>query len=170
MARFQLMLTTVLAMSLGGMLALSTQVRDAVGYPAATISHGQNPIVSVGGAFSLGTSDTASEILLTAPAEQDVIITDLHFSGTSSTSACSERWPVTLSSDGSTLAAYSSGIGSSNDYSYPEGFSARLVSGLRVPAGQTLALEVYREAWDGSCSWSRVASFRWAVSGYMAQP
>ncbi len=170
MTRFQLCFTSGMAMCLGGMLAQSVLSRDAAGYPAATISHGTNPIVSVGGAFSIGPSDTASEALITAPADQDVIITDLQFSGTSTSSSCSERWPVTLTSGGSTIAAYTSGIGSTNDYSYPEGLSVRLASGLRVSAGETLSLDVYREAWDGSCSWSREASFRWTVSGYMAQP
>jgi hypothetical protein len=71
---------------------------------------------------------------------------------------------------GTSVGEYTSGIGSSNDYSFPESLEVHLNSGIRVGAGESLSLSMERDTWGGSCSWSRVASARWAISGYHAQP
>jgi len=170
-SRFLFCLSTALAMVLGAGLVASMSVRDAIGYPAATVSKGQNPIVSVGGSADMPTGDPVTATVITAPEDQDIIITDINMSGTSDYSGCSERWPVSFTTTGGEIvAAYTSGIGSSNDYSYPDSLNLQLASGLRVPAGEGLVMSAYREAWGGSCSWSRVATIRWSLAGYAAQP
>ena len=67
-SRFQLGLMATLALGLGFSLASS----DAVGYPAGSVSMGANPVLSVGGVVSSTTDD-----LFTAPADQDVVVTDV---------------------------------------------------------------------------------------------
>ncbi len=170
-SRFQLWLTTALSLSLGATLTMVLTSQEAIGYPAGTVSTGVNPVVTGGGSMDMPTSGDATATLVTAPEDQDVIITDLAISGTSDTSSCSERWPVSLrTSTGTNLGEYTAGIGSSNDYSFPGELQLHLLSGIRVPAGESLELSTHRNEWGGSCSWSRTATFRWAISGYQAQP
>ena len=170
-SRFQLGLTTCLSIGLGAALTVALTSQVAIGYPAGAISGGANPVVAAGGSMSMPTTGEATATLITAPADQDVILTDLSISGTSDWSSCSERWPVTLStSGGENVGEYTTGIGSTNDYSFPKELELHLLSGIRVPAGESLEISTYRDDWGGSCSWSRVATFRWAISGYQAQP
>ncbi len=170
-SRFQLGLTTALSIGLGATLTIALSSRDAIGYPAAAISLGSNPAVAAGGSMSMPTSGAATATLLTAPADQDVILTDLSISGTSDWTSCSERWPVTLTTSGGvTVGEYTAGIGSTNDYSFPKELELHLLTGIRVPAGESLELSTYRDAWGGSCSWSRVATVRWGISAYHAEP
>jgi len=170
-SRFQLGLTTALSIGLGVTLTLALSSRDAVGYPTAAISTGSNPVISSGGTLGLPADDTVTATLANAPADQDLIITDIVFSGTSNYSSCSERWPVTLTtSGGDVVGQYTTGIGSSNDYSFPKTLALHLLSGIRVPAGESLELAIYRDAWGGSCSSTRTATTRWGLTGYLSQP
>jgi len=171
-SRFHLGLTTALAVGLGATITAVLSPSNAVGYPSAAISSGTNPIATTGGTVSLSPypTDGATAALATAPATQDLIVTDLVITGTSDYSDCSERWPVTLSAGGVVLGEYTAGIGSANDFSFPEDLKLHLQSGIRVPAGESLEMAIYRDAWGGSCSWSRTATVRWGLSGYHAQP
>ncbi len=169
--RFQVGLTTALSLCLGATLAVTLSSQVASGYPSSAISRGTNPVMAAGGSTSMPTSGTATATLVTAPTDQDIIVTDLAISGTSDWSSCSERWPVSLStSEGTNVGEYTAGIGSTNDYSFPKELELHLVAGIRVPAGESLQLSTYRDEWGGSCSWSRTATIRWAISGYHAQP
>jgi len=139
-SRFQLGLMATLAVGLGFSLASS----DAIGYPAgAAVSYGSNPVWSVGGAPS------ATETL-TAPEDQDMIITDVHFSNTDA------QWiKLEMYLSGATVAGFiSDGV-----YDRPE---ASFQSGIRVPAGESLSMLF--EAYYG------LSSVRYTVSGYYAQP
>ena len=139
-SRFQLGLIATLAVGLGFSLASS----HAAGYPAgATVSMGSNPLWSVGGAPS-------STETLTAPSDQDMIITDVHFSNTDA------HWlRLEMQLAGATVASFVS-----------DGTTDRpqisLQSGIRVPAGQTMTM-----GFDG---YYGLSSARYTLSGYYAQP
>ena len=68
-SRFQLSLIATLAVGLGFSLSSS----QAVGYPAgAAVSLGANPLWSHG-----GMSNASSAVIFTAPADKDMVLTDL---------------------------------------------------------------------------------------------
>ena len=139
-SRFQLGLMATLAAGLGFSLASS----EAVGYPAgAAVSMGSNPVWSVG-----GTPDSTET--LTAPADQDMVITDVHFSNTDA------QWlRVEMQLSGAPVAAFTSDGTADRP-------SVSLKSGIRVPAGQ--AMTIYFEGYYG------LSSSRYTLSGYYAQP
>jgi hypothetical protein len=139
-SRFQLGLIATLAVGLGFSLASS----HAVGYPAgAAVSMGSNPLWSVGG------SPSATETL-TAPSDQDMIITDVHFSNTDS------GW-LRLNMDiaGATVASFVSDSATDRP-------QISLQSGIRVPAGETMFMSFI--AYYG------LTTVGYTVSGYYAQP
>ena len=70
----ELTLITALAVSLGYSLSSS----QAIGYPAGpVISTGTNPVFSSGGSFDISAGSAASIEALSAPEDQELIITDL---------------------------------------------------------------------------------------------
>jgi hypothetical protein len=146
--RFHLILTTGLAICLGAFGAVAILPTVAIGYPAGSaVSMGSNPIHSWGGI-------TASADVLTAPSEQDLVITDVTLT---CNSTCDTRVQLQRS-DGTSVGMFwvSGGYGSSYDsLSIQQMFS----SGLRIPAGQALSLI--------SSSGAQVA---YTLSGYQAQP
>jgi hypothetical protein len=138
-SRFQLGLIATLAVGLGFSLSLS----DAIGYPASAVSLATNPVWSVGGTPS-------STEILTAPADQDMIITDVHFANTDS------HWiRVEMALAGDTVAAFTSD-------SATDRLPVALQSGIRVPAGETLTI--------GFAAYYGLSSVRYTISGYYAQP
>jgi hypothetical protein len=152
-SRFQLGLIATLAVGLGFSLSSS----EAIGYPAgAAVSMGANPVWSVGGAVGDG-----SHVVITAPADQDLVVSDVFFGPECIN--CTLRFSLAVP-DG-TLASYRY----RNQYYFygpgERGFSYRmdepveqsLRSGLRVPAGDSLTLTV-----DGTVDYT--------LSGYYAQP
>ena len=79
-SRFQLALLCTLSLALGAALTSS----DAIGYPSGSaISYQYNPVVSIGGTAY---SSEAAKSLLTAPAEQALVITDVVLTSTSRSS------------------------------------------------------------------------------------
>ena len=149
-SRYHLTLTATLAIGLGATGALSLMPQTAVGYPAgAVVSIGTNPVSAWA-----GTVGVTSTTILTAPSDQDIVITDIHLS---CHYTCETRVEMTLS-DGSTVGSFwvSGGYGSSYDsLSIQQAFS----SGIPVHAGQSLSLQ--------STGGSTVA---YTLSGYHAQP
>jgi len=139
-SRFQLGLIATLAFGLGFSLSSS----EAVGYPAGSaISMGTNPVWSVGG-LPLATET------ITAPPDQDMIITDVHFGNTDA------QWlRVEMSLPSGSLAAFSSD-------SPTDRHLWSLRSGIRIPAGETLTM-----AFEG---YYGLGSSRYTVSGYYARP
>ena len=149
---FQLGLIATLALGLGFSLAAS----QAIGYPAgAAVSMGANPVWSVGGQV-----DSASTVeILTAPADQDVVVTDIYI--TSTCMNCSPR--ITLDRGDTRLASYrywqwTDGGSIADSIVSPESIKHALVSGLRVPAGETLTLSL------------SASSIDYTIAGYYAQP
>ncbi len=139
-SRFQLGLIATLALGLGFSLASS----QAIGYPAgAVVSMGSSPLWSVGG--TPGPSET-----LTAPSDQDMIITDVHWSNSDG------HWlRVDMLLSGAPVAAFASDNTSDRT-------EVSLKSGIRVPAGETMTLNF--ESYYG------LANSRYTLSGYYAQP
>jgi hypothetical protein len=139
-SQFQIGLIAILAVGLGFSLASST----AVGYPAgAAVSMGSNPVWSMGGV-------PAATQTLTAPADQDMIITDVHFANTDS------HWiRVEMALAGDTVAAFTSDSASNR-------LPVALQSGIRVPAGEALTI--------GFAAYYGLSSVRYTLSGYYAQP
>jgi len=160
-SRFQLGLIATLAAALGFTFASS----KAIGYPAGgAVSMGANPIASFGGSSSSGGTVSIGP----APADQDLIITDVNLTGHgvhSSYHAC--KWTISLQSEtGTTLGAFK--IWSQVAYyNYTAGgghVSAQLQSGVRVPAGESLSLVLAQDSGGSSCN------VAYTLSGYYAQP
>jgi hypothetical protein len=157
--RLQIVLITVLAASLGAALTAS----DAVGYPAGTaVSMGSNPVFSGGG--SVDRSDSA--IVLSASADQDMVITDVSLGMFSTDYYCKQVMAVRLLlEDGTVLAQYPVMM---DIYRHGGTFNqtVNMTSGIRLPAGQALWLSTEAGA-DESCGGARVD---YTLSGYYAQP
>ena len=138
-SRFQLGLIATLAVGLGFSLSSS----EAIGYPASAVSLSTNPVWSVGGTPS--TTET-----LTAPADQDMIITDVHMSNTAG------HWLyLEMVLSGVSVAAFASE--SSNQRP-----ATSFRSGIRVPAGETLTMNF--------SGYYGLGTVRHTISGYYAQP
>jgi len=163
-SRFQLGLIAVLATALGFSLSSS----EAVGYPAGmTIAAGSNPIVSASGHIDLVSSSTRVSSVLEAPADQDLIITDVVVGLLQNAESCRATGYLRVEdSSGIELA----NITVQNPYLVNASSSPvqlRLESGLRVPAGRTVDVEwnfVYR--YCGFTSYD----VDWVLSGYLAAP
>ena len=167
-SRFQLGLMATLAVSLGYTLASS----QAIGYPAGpAVSTGTNPVVSAGG-LVLHESDST---VLTAPSDQDIIVTDLVLTSYSDLT-CKRTHHSSLSlSSGEVVATFETNSPWAiryYDYNSDGGdaISHSFASGLRIPAGQSLNLAVSQSNNYGSCSSSSSFGVRYTVSGYQAQP
>jgi hypothetical protein len=156
-SRFQLSLTTGLAVALGAALTWGLGASDAIGYPAGpAISYGSNPTFSFGGGAGDGFSLTA----LTAPAGQVAMVTDvvLTASGSSGSSGCTST--MTLLAGGVTIGSFRI---TSNTSSYSssfglDGVSHAFNSGMPVAPGDSLEVGV-----SGSCS------IQYTLSGYYAE-
>jgi len=167
-SRFQLGLIATLSVGLG--LALSSP--QAIGYPAGSaVSYGANPVWSVGGVIN----GDGSADLLTAPADQSLVVTDINLSVTSNSSGCSGVVDVGLGNSGasdlSTADLGRFGLGLSRDnYSYTQYdpiSSTHLQSGVKVDPGDTLSLFADMR-WDVYCSGG--IAMNYLISGYYAQP
>jgi hypothetical protein len=123
-SRFQLGLIATLALCFG----LSLSSAEAVGYPSSTaVSMGSNPLWARGGEVD----DDVVHSIITAPADQDVVVTDLFLRATGSSVS------VRLFLDDGTDLAY---IYANSTY------DSALVSGIPVPAGRTLQIQ---RQWGG---------------------
>jgi len=152
-SHFQIGLIAILAGCVGFALASS----KAIGYPAgASVSVGTNPVLAVGGIVSSGTNE-----LITAPADQDVVVTDVWM--TMANRSCTADVEFTTSG-GATVATvklysyfYEATYEATN--SHPASVQHSFGSGLPLPAGQTLQITE-----SGGCS------VAYTISGYYAQP
>jgi hypothetical protein len=147
-SHFQLGLIATLAVGLG--FALSSS--EAIGYPMGAISMGTNPLWNKGGNLSSGSRD-----IITAPADRDVVVSDLIL-----TYGCMNCGPrVRLFVDGVTVGSFR--YYQLKDY-YDDAFTSphpiqhSFRSGLHVPAGSTLSMTIDSNEVD------------YALSGYYAQP
>jgi hypothetical protein len=148
--RFQLGLLATMAVALG----LSLSSLPATGYPAgATVSLGSNPLWSEGGTIGSGTTDLP---IVTAPADQALVVTDLLVSG--ECNSCNVQ--VVLKAGSRTIGSvrlYSYATGG-NYSSSPRWIGHSFSSGLVVPAGETLTMSTTEYRID------------YTLSGYYAQP
>ena len=146
---FQTMLITGLAIGFGATATLSLRPHSAIGFPAApAVSLGSNPIQAWAGTINSNTST-----ILSAPSDQNIVLTDIHFS---CNYTCETRVTMTRS-DGTVVGSFwvSGGYGSDRDsLSIQQQFS----SGIPIPAGQSLVLNT-----TGN-------TIAYTLSGYQAHP
>jgi hypothetical protein len=172
-SRFQLGLIATLALGLGFSLASS----EAIGYPAGSaISFRDNPVVSIGGTAY---SDEAAKILFTAPADQDLIITDVVLSSTSNLKCQRTHKTEISTSSGDVLGQFETSSGYTRTWGSSWGASSdgRAIAhsyeaGLRVAAGDTLLVGVVQTDLYTVDGCGSVGSYgvRYSVSGYHSQP
>ena len=172
-SRFQLALLCTLSLSLG----LSIASSDAIGYPAGSvISSGQNPIEAIGGTAY---SSEPAKLLLTAPDDQDLVITDVVLTSTSDMDCKRSHKSELSTSDGrivgqfettsDVIMTYGSGWGTTSDGRV---VSHSYSSGLRINRGESLLLGVVQTGTYtfSSCDAEVSHGVRYSVSGYFAQP
>jgi hypothetical protein len=174
--RFHLSLTVGLAVCLGAVATIALSPQDAIGYPAGpTVSAGHNPVVSAGGT----TAWNSSVGLFTAPADHDIVITDIVLSGNTDSHRCKAQAWVKMDSASGTLGEFSVGtpVLYTNSWVASGGETnlvVDLASGLRLPAGETAQLSVSTEGMSYDCgsssSYPNRVRVHYAVSGYLAQP
>jgi len=151
-SRFQLGLIATLAVGLG----FSASSSEAVGYPAgAAVSMGANPVWSTGG----HENSTTPVVVVTAPDDQDVVVTDVVL--TFDCSSCGPK--VDLKVGEETVGSYAyrnvEHYGSSRSHvSSPFPVRHSYASGLHVSAGESLTIQV-----SGN-------SVNYSLSGYYVQP
>jgi hypothetical protein len=138
-SRFQLGLIATLAVGLGFSLASS----DAVGYPAgAAVSMGENPLWTVGG-------NTDSTTVISAPEDQDMVITDLILSIGYNT----QGRAILTASSGPVLGEFYLESYNSIERHVRHAFA----SGIRIPRGESVTLTGDTRTY-------------YSISGYYAQP
>jgi len=176
-SRIEYFCTLGLAIGFGALMTQSLTSSDAVGYPGgAAISKGENPIYSTGGKveFNVDSPTTASGIV-TAPTDQELVITDVYFSMGSGHSYCAMRAEVDLLIDGEQVAAYAP-ISPMANLSYNVFLLSRdnqqtLASGIRIPAGSTLDFRLDDfDSFGSHCDGDYGQTLRYTLSGYYAQP
>ena len=159
---FQALLTTGLAMSLGATLMVVMSSSSATAYPSGAVSFGANPVWSVGGNVS-----TSSDLLITAPAGQNAILSDLVLTMYQNSDQCE----LTITNgagdnlgefrlhsnviDGTTSTYYHARTAATQPVSIQHTYS----SGLSVEGGDSLYLTE-----TGTCGVS------YSISGYYAEP
>jgi len=168
-SRFQLGLMATLAVGLGFSLSSS----QAIGYPAgAAVSTGTNPVVSAGGSAYVGAGE---RVLLTAPSDQDLVLTDVVLASFSDAS-CKRSHQSALTLDSGDIVAHfetnSPFTQHYSDYESSSGLSVQhqFGAGLVVPTGQSVTIEVSQTDSFGSCGTDSSFGVRYAISGYYAQP
>ena len=122
-------------------------------------------MVSSGGSIS---PDSGYTDLFSAPADQDIIITDITASGSTTDTTCATLLLLTVQAGTDTLGQYTFGVDTSGyTWLVPPGVDVDYLSGLRVPAGQTARIQAQVQVTKASCSTLDVV---YTVSGYYAQP
>ena len=150
-----------LALIAGAALTALFTGQDAIGYPAgAVISAGNNPVVSKGGSMEF---DGSTATMVTAPADQDVVLTDLLVGMSAHNNNCFAEAVGTISTDSETEVA----VFSLGRVAYSAGTSFKFESGIRVPAGESATLSL-RSRYLYCLSSNYEVHF--TVSGYLAQP
>ena len=157
----------VFGMAIGGAVGLGIQQVQAL--PGTSIGYGQNPLVSIGGSAY----DGETKVLLTAPADQDLIVKDIILTSFTNMSCKRSHKSEFILGSGSILgqfetvsANYNGTHGSSNALSIQHSFAG----GIRVPAGDTLTFVVTESGnYGNNCTGNSSYGVRYMVSGYHAQ-
>ena len=161
-----------LGLPLAVALASSLCLGQANAYPTGgAVSFGANPVVSTG-----GTAYSGSPVLLfTAPADQDLVLTDVVLTSFSQAS-CKRSHHTTLKLDsGDTVASFETNSSFAKqyyDYVSSSGLSVQQTfsAGLVVSAGSTLTIEVTQTNQFGTCSSDTSYGVRYTISGYHTRP
>jgi hypothetical protein len=135
---------------------------SATAYPSGAVSYGVNPVWSVGGTVSNGSSFTA----ITAPSGQDVVITDVVISGSTTNSAnyiCAIDVSL-LNGAGDNIGRFRGG---GNRYSGSlDGQTVSFESGITVEAGDSVTVTGANSGFSYNCS----VGLTYTLSGYYAEP
>ena len=161
---------------LGTLFIFAIHPSTVVGYPSGgTVSSGSNPIESGGLQLAVSFLGESEIVLVTAPDEHDLVITDLIMQASTERMTCLERWDAKLVTDSSTKARFflftPFFLSSSYVTNTHHDAQVQLSSGIRVAAGQSIKMVVNRAKSDGSyCYDDRNAFLNITWSGYSAQP
>ena len=157
--------TALIVLLLGGLTAWTFSPGNAVGYPAGSaISTGSNPVTANGGRLPYS---GGSETVFTAPADQNIVVTDVVLTGVITSYDCRAQSSVILSTpSGPHLARFSVDMRTYSQSSTGV-VTAHYQSGLPVAAGESLTIETSSNF--TSCSSSDLA-VDYSISGYLAQP
>ena len=163
--------TTSLALLLGGCITyIAINQKADASLPSPSISFGQNPVVSAGGSVT----STQSVLVLSAPSDQDLIVTDINLTSYSTMSCKRNHHTQLVLASGATLGAFETHSAiSRGSYSSSAGLSVQqsLNSGLRIPAGDSLYITTDETGYDGaSCGTYTNYGVRYMISGYHSQP
>jgi hypothetical protein len=164
-SRFHLVLTTSLAVVLGGTLTQILGSAIAEGYPTGTvISTGHNPVVAQGGHLNYSGDE---HTVFTAPSDQNIVLTDVVLTGGNTNYDCRGQSRVTLQlASGLVLGVFAVDQRAAQQ-SQTGSIVAHYDSGLPVPAGDSVLIRT-----DGnyaSCG-STYHFVDYSISGYLAQP
>ena len=116
------------------LLGLALSVPQAVGLGTPSVDMGSNPIFSLGGSASTGSSGFTQSIV-TAPSDKDMRITDLQLSACCDSSAYGANVTLTTSS-GTILGKWNVNRNTL--------LATNMESGLLLPAGEELTMSAYR--------------------------
>ena len=156
--------------------ALSTNLFSSRNASAeySSVNYGQNPIVSHAGTVSMGSSST----VVTASSTQDLIFNDISLMPFTDDGDCLYFQEVELRLlNGTVVGSYEVTNSFLTCYYDCNGASGNVVqqhlgSGIRVPAGESLEIEVSmtsRINGRGHCSTSSNGGIRYTLSGYQAR-
>jgi hypothetical protein len=164
-SRFHLVLTTSLAIVLGVNLGHILLPATAIGYPTGTvISTGSNPVVAQGGHLAYHDDE---HTLFTAPADQNIVLTDVVLTGGNTTYDCRGQSRVTLKTSSELVLGIFAVDQRASVSSQTGIIVVHYESGLPVPAGESVLIRT-----DGNYA-SCPASYHYvdySISGYLAQP
>lgn len=156
--------------------ALSTNIfssrRASAEY--SSVNYGQNPVVSHAGTVQMSTSET----VVTSPSTQDIIFTDISLMPFTNDGDCLYFQEVELRLlSGTVVGSYEVTNSFLTCYYDCDGAAGTVVqqhlnSGIRIPAGESLEIEVAmtsRTNGRGNCSTNPTSGIRYTLSGYLAR-
>ncbi|MDP2315463.1 MAG: hypothetical protein Q8P41_21375 [Pseudomonadota bacterium] len=161
-----------LALVLGVLVGQGRFPAPAAAYPAGSaVSYGANPVLAQGGSVTAG----SSAVLFTAPAGQDIVVTDLVLTRGYTTysdyaSCASAIVTVTVSTSAGTVGTVLLGYAGPTTFADAEVVTMSLSSGLPVAAGDrlTLASTVTASASTTYCDPNLTVGY--TATGYYAEP
>ena len=168
---------TCVTIALGmAVMVIINQPNAHANLPIMSMGYGQNPISSIGGTAY----DGEDKLLMTAPNNYDLIITDVVLTSTTNVNCMRTHKSEFHLGSGPVLGQFetsSTGIvvdtgtwGTSNDGGK---IQHSFTSGLRIPAGDSLYFGVTQTSsytYNGSCAASTSHGMRYMVSGYYVSP
>ena len=164
-SRFHLVLTTSLAGMLGVTLSQVLWPATAEGYPTGTvISTGSNPLVAQGGRLTYSSDE---HTVFVAPADQNIVLTDVLLTGGVTNYDCRGQSRITLTTSSDLVLGIFAVDQRASETSQTGIILAHYESGLAVPAGESVRIRT-----DGnyaSCGASN-HYVNYSISGYLAQP